>query len=135
MSAKITKGFIGFISGVITTLVIIAIIVPLYCDYTERAIIYNWVRVSFPQTQLCKTIESKLLKKESIQATTFAMNDKNIVSGYVNQLGEVFAKTNVDGSVVLLKPKVVDNKVVWQCYGGSSDAMPNDCRKPFDVLP
>ncbi len=138
MKLKISKGFIGFISGIVFTLFVGAIVIPNYCDYRERAITYNLLKIVFPNSEIAQRIETSLINNKPIQAQNFSkldtsFDDKaNIQFGYVNELGEVVIKFGGDGQIVFLQPQVVDKQVQWLCVGGISQHMPFDCRTGLD---
>ncbi len=138
MKLKIGKGFIGFISGIVFTLFVGAIVIPQYSDYRDASITYNLVKTAFPNSEIVQSIEKSLLNNQPIKSQNFSKLNtsfdevNNIQVGYVNELGEVVIKFGRVGQVVFLKPQVIDKKVEWLCVGGSNKAVRLSCEGGLD---
>ncbi|MBS9780215.1 MAG: hypothetical protein KGV51_06275 [Moraxellaceae bacterium] len=71
MKLKISKGFIGFISGIVFTLFVGAIVIPNYSDYRDASITDNLIQIAFPNSEIVQNIEKSLLNNQPIKSQNF----------------------------------------------------------------
>lgn len=118
------KNWFWFIKGVVVTLVTLAIIVPQYSDYTDKARASEWI-MTFKHSDLKAQIESQLKNNSSIKPLSFSYEDYVL---HVKPTGLVIIQGNDVGQVMLLEPTMNDKQVSWKCIGGSYKHVPSSCK-------
>lgn len=121
------KSFLLGIGGMLTVLVLAAIIVPQYSDYTDRAITHE-ILVSIEP--LKRDIEKQLLQNKTVVAPegVLASLSQHVSSLYIYPDGRIQIKGGKIGQIIILTPKLIDTKhVQWQCLGGPNQAMTAAC--------
>ncbi len=115
-------------AGAFIILLLAAIFIPAYSDYTDRAITSE-ILISIKDLQ--RNIEGKLLQKKRVGISTSAIKIKSEHISKIKVLddGTIRIKGGKIGQVIILVPEVIDEKLVnWECIGGPNQAMPPNCK-------
>ncbi len=129
---------------ILIILVLISIILPMYCNYTDRAHISNVLQQLHVAKQSIENIIISNPKDSDIDINLEETDliPLNILEGKISQDGDpiklehrdisskgvisiIFSGLNV---YLRLTPVLRNNKIEWECYGRPSKRMPPDCR-------
>jgi hypothetical protein len=122
------KSFLFGIAGALLVLILAAVLIPFYSDYSDRAITGE-ILISVKELQ--GDIEKQLIHKEPVTVSTNkAVKESQYISNIkVLNDGTIRIKGGKIGQVIILVPEVIDDKLVnWECIGGPDQAMPINCK-------
>ena len=117
------------------TLIILAILYvlfrPMYCDYTDRAKVSELLFIS----SLMKVeIEKNLLARKTI-SNIVDSNIKSVIQSnkylsyyHIDNVGNISLFSEELGTLLVLKPTLINEKVNWSCFGLPHKNVPVFCR-------
>ncbi len=117
--------FLGMI-GSLFALLLVAIVVPLYSDYEDRAYTENAITIIKP---LKDEISNQILlnKKVEVQVEKYTSR-KEIQKMHVFPEGHIAMKVGENGQILILFLEIKNGKISWSCLGGFNETMPPECR-------
>lgn len=120
------KSFLLAASGTLSILLIAAVVIPVYSDYTDRA---QTSEMLMSIKNLQKEIEKQIITGGEI---VFTKNPSSY-SRYIENMmvlrdGTIIAKGGKSGQVFILVPSISNASIIWKCIGGNNHAMPPECR-------
>ena len=120
------KSFMLGALGALFMLVISAIIMPQYSDYTDKARTAS----SLEQVEPLKALIEKSLLESPEMVSSINIKEYSRKFDFFELLsdGSIVVKHGNAGQVFILIPKVHGSIVTWQCIGGSNDLIPMMCK-------
>ena len=120
------KCFAKGVLGALIVLILAAIAIPQYSDYTDRAITNQ---VLYSVESIKSSIEKQLLINQPVKLNTNTLSLENVKSININVKGVITIKAGKIGQLIILTPELIDDKLVnWKCVGAPDYAMPPNCR-------
>lgn len=112
--------------GALSAIFLVALTVPIYSDYSDRAITSEML---FSVKPIQKEVESLLISGNDIQVDL----ENHDVSAYIKNIaisdeGSITVQGGNSGQLFILIPRNEAGLINWKCFGGSYDAMPIICR-------
>lgn len=115
--------------GMLFVLILAAIVVPMYCDYTDR-VITSKMLISVKPLQEAIEIEIKNNNKKSIvgiDINKFSLSPQ-IKETIITIDGTIIIQGGEVGQIIVLKPSLENSEISWYCLGGTYKTMPVKCR-------
>ena len=114
---------------VLTLLIMTAIIVPQYADYSHRVETREWLRYIKPtQTEIEKNILLNKTVNDSGVGFKIPPQIKDMEYTNITRDGVIFLKGGHKGQFITLIPSIIKGKVTWKCVGGSTNDMVQKCK-------
>jgi hypothetical protein len=122
--------FSGFLTGIISLLLLLVWIYPLYSDYRAVAETQRWL-VEVRPIQI--TIQENALEAKSLSSAGHGVDgemlkiplDLDLLE--ITETGTIIMRGGRDEQVVILIPSLESEGVTWRCIGGSGRSVMRIC--------
>lgn len=122
------KSILYWSSSFIVAFIAVALIVPMYVDYSSREESFAMIK---RLEKMQKEIEPEIQGGKWVSlAARNIMIDRHADIGkiFVSAEGMIVAQGMERGQIVILMPSHENGKITWRCMGGSFKDVPPQCR-------